>query len=203
MPYESEDAYFTTTLNTTTTIPIPFQDFSSSEDLLFVDIEGIDLAEGVDYTFNSDDTRIVLNQSITHVGTKVHFRMLTPKNDSLPKNMYHVPLKPYQSYSFSAGETKDVSFVYVNKTGSPNLNNYIRDTLNRDPNFAFVIPASIDPNVINTNLDICRYWQMRSVSTGLGGIQFRMRNSGSSSVNISASNTIDMLLVFYDVAPNY
>lgn len=71
---KSEDAYFTTTLASTTTIPIPIADFDDF-DLLFVDVEGLDLAENVDYTIQGSN--IVLTEPITHTGVKVHFRALS------------------------------------------------------------------------------------------------------------------------------
>jgi lysophospholipase L1-like esterase len=73
---KSEDAYFTTTLASTTTIPIPIVDYDDF-DLLFVDVEGLDLAENVDYTIQGSN--IVLTQPITHTGVKVHFRALSYK----------------------------------------------------------------------------------------------------------------------------
>ena len=72
---KSEDAYFTTNLTSMFVIPIPIANFEDSFDLLFVDVEGLDLAEGVDYTISGD--KIILTQPITHIGTKVHFRALS------------------------------------------------------------------------------------------------------------------------------
>lgn len=56
-----------------TRIPIPFDDYSPT-DILFVDINGLDLAEGVDYTI--DGTDIVLTNPITENGSEVHFKLL-------------------------------------------------------------------------------------------------------------------------------
>lgn len=71
---KSEDAVFTTNLATMTVIPIPITDIDEY-DILFVDVEGLDLVEGTDYTIVGD--RIVLTVPITHIGTNVHFRALS------------------------------------------------------------------------------------------------------------------------------
>lgn len=84
---KSEDAYFTTTLASTTTIPIPIADFDDF-DLLFVDVEGLDLAENVDYTIQGSN--IVLAQPITHTGVKVHFRALSYEIPSGDKTIMNI-----------------------------------------------------------------------------------------------------------------
>ena len=71
---KSENALFVTSSANTTFIPIPIDDFDSF-DILFVDVEGIMLAEGTDYNISGEN--IVLTQPITHIGTKVHFCALS------------------------------------------------------------------------------------------------------------------------------
>lgn len=66
---KSENTY-TTTLSSETTIPIGIQTYSST-DVLLVDINGLDLIQGTDYTISG--TNIVLTTPITTIGTKVHF----------------------------------------------------------------------------------------------------------------------------------
>lgn len=68
----SEDAVITTTDATTSSIEIPFEDFDAF-DLLFVDVNGLDLAEGIDYVIG--DGRIVLTTPLSE-GQKVHLRAL-------------------------------------------------------------------------------------------------------------------------------
>ena len=66
---KTENTY-TTTLSSETTIPIGIQTYSST-DVLLVDINGLDLIQGTDYTISG--TNIVLTTPITTIGTKVHF----------------------------------------------------------------------------------------------------------------------------------
>ena len=70
----STDAYVLTTGTQTQRITIPIEDISEY-DLLCVDVEGLDLVEGTDYTFMDD--YIVLNQPITHPNTRVHFKAIS------------------------------------------------------------------------------------------------------------------------------
>ena len=70
---ECIEATYRTIGNNTTTIEIPIADYDQF-DMLFVDIEGLDLHEGADYTIVSDN--IILNVPITHPNTKVHFRAI-------------------------------------------------------------------------------------------------------------------------------
>lgn len=67
------EATYNTIGDNTTTIEIPFEDYSST-DMLFVDIEGLTLAEGTDYTISEGS--IVLITPITHHYTAVNFRLL-------------------------------------------------------------------------------------------------------------------------------
>lgn len=69
---KTENTY-TTTLSSETTIPIGIQTYSST-DVLLVDINGLDLIQGTDYTISG--TNIVLTTPITTIGTKVHFTAL-------------------------------------------------------------------------------------------------------------------------------
>lgn len=76
-PDEGETTYvsklessFTTTEASTTTVPIGVSNFSQY-DMLFVDINGLDLISGTDYTV--DGQNITLTTPITTIGTVVHF----------------------------------------------------------------------------------------------------------------------------------
>lgn len=71
---KAEEATYITGSGTTSVIEIPIADFDQF-DMLFVDIEGLDLHEGVDYDIVGNN--IILNTPITHGGTKVHFKALS------------------------------------------------------------------------------------------------------------------------------
>lgn len=69
------EAAYQTNGSNVRTIPIPFDDYNESVDMLFVDIEGLSLAQNVDYTVSGSN--IVLMTPITNNNTTVHFKMLT------------------------------------------------------------------------------------------------------------------------------
>ena len=66
---KTENTY-TTSSSSISTIPIGISEYTST-DLLLVDINGLDLIQGTDYTVSG--TNIVLATPITTSGTKVHF----------------------------------------------------------------------------------------------------------------------------------
>lgn len=66
-----EDAIVTTTDNNTHIIAIPFDDYNVT-DLIWVDIEGLTLSEGTDYSIYNN--QVVLATTIEKAGTRVHFR---------------------------------------------------------------------------------------------------------------------------------
>lgn len=66
---KTENTY-TTSSSSISTIPIGISEYTST-DLLLVDINGLDLIQGTDYTVSG--TNIVLTTPITTSGTKVHF----------------------------------------------------------------------------------------------------------------------------------
>lgn len=68
----SQDAMYTTTASTTQ-ITIPIQDFDADFDMLFVDVNGLDLSEHDDYEIAGN--KIVLTTAIP-AGQDVHFRVL-------------------------------------------------------------------------------------------------------------------------------
>lgn len=68
--YHKEESTYTTTGTSTTTIPVGIDGFGT-HDMLFVDINGLDLVEGTDYTISG--TNIVLTTPITSAGAVVHF----------------------------------------------------------------------------------------------------------------------------------
>lgn len=68
--YFKAESTYTTTGSSESTIPIGITGIRAT-DILMVDISGLDLIGGVDYTVSG--TNIVLTTPITHVGTTVHF----------------------------------------------------------------------------------------------------------------------------------
>lgn len=71
--YRKTDAAYTTSGTLTSSIEIPIS--YTDHDMLFVDIEGLDISEGADYTINGNT--IVLTEPITHDGTRVNFTVLS------------------------------------------------------------------------------------------------------------------------------
>lgn len=69
------DAVYTTPSGTTSSIAVPVQGYSPDTDVLFVNVEGLALMQGVDYTLSGSS--IVLSTPITHEGTKVGFRVMS------------------------------------------------------------------------------------------------------------------------------
>ena len=65
-----ESTYTTESATAISTIPIGISGFGT-HDMLFVDINGLDLIQGTDYTVSG--TNIILTTPITASGTKVHF----------------------------------------------------------------------------------------------------------------------------------
>jgi hypothetical protein len=70
---DADDDVVVTDGDNTTVIGIPFVNWVP-ENILFVDVEGLDLAPGVDYTI--DDNTIVLTEPIVNPNTRVHFRQI-------------------------------------------------------------------------------------------------------------------------------
>lgn len=71
--YRKLEATYHTVGENTTTIEIPFNSYLAG-DMLFIDVEGLALTEGTDYTI--DGTSIVLVEPITHHWTAVNFRLM-------------------------------------------------------------------------------------------------------------------------------
>lgn len=67
---KKSEASYTIVTGGTQTITIPIDGFRST-DMLFVDVEGLSLVEGTDYTISG--TNIVFTNPIMHEGTRVHF----------------------------------------------------------------------------------------------------------------------------------
>ena len=74
--YRKLDGVYTVTDVPVREIPIPVTDGYQPYDVLFVDVNGLDLVEGVDYFINGDNIILASDDVITHVGTRVHFRTL-------------------------------------------------------------------------------------------------------------------------------
>lgn len=71
--YQKKEATYHTVGTNTSTIQIPIDGYTAN-DMLFVDIEGLSLAEGTDYTISNGS--IVLTHPITHDSTSVNFKAL-------------------------------------------------------------------------------------------------------------------------------
>jgi len=105
--YRKRESTYTTVNANESTIPIGISSFSSN-DILFVDINGISLVEGVNYTVSG--TNIVLTTAITKIGTNVHFTALsiesTPSTnlDDILGNFATVETGTTASQFYSAGE---------------------------------------------------------------------------------------------------
>lgn len=106
-----ENTYVTSTVPIST-IPIGITNFSSA-DMLFVDINGLDLVQDVDYTISG--TNIVLTTPITLAGQTVHFIALRAVSLTV------------SDYSALKGDPGDVSDVRVN--GSSVVSNGIANIL--------------------------------------------------------------------------
>ena len=68
--YQKQESSFTTTAASTTTVPIGISGFNTT-DMLLVDINGLSLVQGTDYTISG--TNITLTTPITSAGAVVHF----------------------------------------------------------------------------------------------------------------------------------
>lgn len=73
--YRKVEATYRTVGENTSTIQIPISGYTAN-DMLFVDIEGLSLAEGTDYTISNGS--IVLTHPITHDSTSVNFKAIQP-----------------------------------------------------------------------------------------------------------------------------
>lgn len=74
--YRKLDGVYTVDSVPAREIPIPVTDGYQPYDVLFVDVNGLDLVEGVDYSISGDNIVLANDDVITHVGTRVHFRTL-------------------------------------------------------------------------------------------------------------------------------
>lgn len=99
--YKKSEAVFTTTSASTSVITIPINDFRST-DILFVDVNGLDLIYGTDYTLSGN--QITLTTPITTIGTDVHFVAL---------RLFTVTTADYAALK---GDPGDVSDVQVNSS---------------------------------------------------------------------------------------
>lgn len=103
--YKKIESSYTTTTSPISTIPIGISGLTSA-DMLFVDINGLDLIEDTDYTISG--TNIVLTTPINTVGTIVHFVVL------------RAVLATARDYSTLKGDDGDVSDVLVEGTSVVN-----------------------------------------------------------------------------------
>ena len=103
--YQKAESVYTTTGASETTIPIGIADFRAT-DILIVDVSGLNLILGSDYTISG--TNIVLASPITHTGTVVHFIAL--------RTVAAVP----QDYDNLKGDDGN-GIVSVTKTGTSGL----------------------------------------------------------------------------------
>ena len=103
--YQKAESVYTTTGASETTIPIGIADFRAT-DILIVDVSGLNLILGTDYTISGSN--IVLASPITHTGTVVHFIAL--------RTVAAVP----QDYDNLKGDDGN-GIVSVTKTGTSGL----------------------------------------------------------------------------------
>lgn len=100
-----------TTSGSTTTIEIPVD--YSDHDILFVDVNGLDLVGGTDYTVSNGS--IVLASPITHQGASVNFKVLRA-----------IALTPedYSALKGDKGDKGDTGGVsdYADLTNKPSIN---------------------------------------------------------------------------------
>ena len=69
--YKKIEGTYTTTSSSTTRVKIPISGWND-HDILFVDVNGLDLVNGVDYTINNGS--IVLTNAITSKGESINFK---------------------------------------------------------------------------------------------------------------------------------
>lgn len=69
--YRKIEATYTTTSSSTTKVTIPISGWNN-HDMLFVDVNGLDLVDGVDYTISNRS--IVLTNAITGIGQSINFK---------------------------------------------------------------------------------------------------------------------------------
>lgn len=86
---EIKEATVVTDTYHTAAIDIPFEEYNELG-ILLVDIEGLTLAEGVDYEIQ--DKTIILNEPITHAGVSVHFKLITYETPDGPKYTTIAPM---------------------------------------------------------------------------------------------------------------
>lgn len=73
--YRKYENVYTTVAEVESIIPIGIPDMNEAS-ILFVDINGIDKAEGVDYTIDYTNKTITLTEALDAVGQEVHFIVL-------------------------------------------------------------------------------------------------------------------------------
>lgn len=106
--YKKEESFYKTEIARQTTIPIGISDFRST-DILFVDINGLNLIKDKDYTINGSN--IVLTTGIGVVGTVVHFVAL---------RCVSVTSQDYSALKGDAGKDGRVQDVLVDGISSVN-----------------------------------------------------------------------------------
>lgn len=105
--YQKHESYYVTTQSSESTIPINVSGYRST-DILLVDINGLDLVLGTDYTISG--TNIVLATPISHAGAVVHFVAL--RAGAVPTQ----DLSMLKGDKGDKGDTGGVSDVEVNGT---------------------------------------------------------------------------------------
>lgn len=72
--YRKSEDYITTIGDNTSVVAIPFDGYTE-HDMLLVNVEGLDLIEGQDYSIDGDHITLLI-EPIVHSGTRVNFTML-------------------------------------------------------------------------------------------------------------------------------
>lgn len=73
--YKKYENIYTTTTNNESTIPVGI-DALNEATILFVDVNGLDKIENIDYTVNYSNKTITLTDALDVIGTKIHFVVL-------------------------------------------------------------------------------------------------------------------------------
>lgn len=73
--YKKYENVYTTTADVESVIPVGIEAFNEAT-ILFVDINGLDKAEGVDYTVDYTNKTITLTNAVDVIGTEIHFVVL-------------------------------------------------------------------------------------------------------------------------------
>lgn len=200
--YQKNEGTYTTTSANESTIAIPIATYSS-KDMLFVDINGLDLIGGTDYTISG--TNIILTTPITTAGTVVHFVAIRA-----------VTADPadYGSLKGDPGNVQDVLLngsSVVDSTGVAKITNVV-DT--NDPivyghsspigtiKYDYLSSETSIPN--NTYRELCSVSLDKGVWIINAGVRWNTNTNGTREANIYAtSGANEMQLTVLPIGGNW